>query len=95
MDNDEIYNGWPNRETWALNLHLNNDEGLYRFVMSLADQATDTYVLADCLKQLVDDWRYSIREGEPVDPVIQMLVHEVGSAWRVDWSIVARYIMEE
>lgn len=25
----EEYNGWPNRETWALGLHLDNDHGLH------------------------------------------------------------------
>ena len=26
---DETYNGWSNRETWAINLHLSNNEGDY------------------------------------------------------------------
>lgn len=27
MSADEQYNGWTNRETWAVALHINNDQG--------------------------------------------------------------------
>ena len=27
MSTDETYNGWTNRETWALALYINNDQG--------------------------------------------------------------------
>ena len=31
------YNGWPNRETWAVGLHLDNDYGLYEYRCGLVD----------------------------------------------------------
>lgn len=33
------YQGWTNYETWAVNLWLTNDEGLYHAVQDLAEQA--------------------------------------------------------
>ena len=32
MDKDTTYNGWTNYETWLVALHINNDEGTYRYV---------------------------------------------------------------
>lgn len=34
---DDTYNGWTNRATWALNLHIENTEGWYRDFLVQAD----------------------------------------------------------
>lgn len=33
---EEGHNGWANRETWALALHLDNDQGLYSLARDIA-----------------------------------------------------------
>jgi hypothetical protein len=42
MSETETYNGWPNRETWCLQLWLSNDEGLYNMTRErVADMLHD------------------------------------------------------
>jgi len=36
---DETYNGWKNYPTWAVNLWLSNDEGLYHEISELVEIA--------------------------------------------------------
>lgn len=38
MSSTETYNGWKNYETWAVALHLDNDEGTYTMVRERADE---------------------------------------------------------
>lgn len=33
--NNDTYNGWTNRETWLVNLHLTNDQDLYTAARSV------------------------------------------------------------
>lgn len=35
------YNGWSSYETWAVNLHLSNDEGTYQYVNELSESAIE------------------------------------------------------
>ena len=39
MADDTRYNGWKNRETWLIALHIDNDEGLYNYWHEAARRA--------------------------------------------------------
>jgi hypothetical protein len=58
MSDTEGYNGWINYPTWAVNLWLSNDEGLYSDTTDLVQRlkaAEDEHALADYLKSWVTD----------------------------------------
>ena len=40
-DNRETYNGWANRETWAVALHINNDQGWQESVLETVRNTVD------------------------------------------------------
>lgn len=62
---DKGYNGWTNRETWAVALHINNDQGSQEQAEQMArdaianhadEDANDVkYELADALKDWITD----------------------------------------
>lgn len=43
MSTDTTYNGWANRATWLVNLHLTNDQGLY---LASRDAVRHGYLIA-------------------------------------------------
>lgn len=85
---DDTYNGWTNRETWALMLHINNDEGLQSEAHELsADRGPHAY--ADALETWVSDLftpsYWADEYGCPMPEGVESMRSDVGSLWRVDW----------
>lgn len=94
---DETYNGWTNRETWALNLWLSNDEWLYRTAIERAGEAAQDY--SDAMER----WRLEPTDSGLHERIGRKLIEfveaelpewewneyalmreDVGSLWRVD-----------
>ena len=93
---DETYNGWPNRETWATDLHLSNDEGLYNWVNELAeDHAEDLWRFAAALESMFDEFEADVIDGEPTTRDLRMMLADIGSLYRVDWNHIARNWLAE
>lgn len=93
----DTYQGWANRETWALNLWLSNDEGLYDMARELVADAVscgqgEPWQVARALKAWVeDDLVPMLAETEQG----RVMLGEVGSLWRVNFGEVAASFLED
>lgn len=107
---DEEYNGWSNRETWAISLHLGNNEGDYNymrsqardFVESNAEEEDSRSCAIGDMAEFIKNWTTDVFESVlyPDDNNLasqeaRMLVSDVGSNWRADWYEIAEHWIDE
>ena len=95
----EEYNGWPNRETWALVLHINNDEGLQDWAHDLTAELVAEYgttAFNRVGERIVDGFQDLLGEmmGEEMFEFAIMVMSDVGSFWRIDWAAVGESFIE-
>ena len=105
MTTDGTYEGWANRETWALNLWLSNDQGLYELTLEHisdvlgeeqadARKWTDEYrasVAGEAVKDLWEEITDPAGDWAPLSDELQQAVRDVGSLWRVDWDEIGQH----
>ena len=90
---DETHNGWCNRETWAANLHLSNDEGLYCEALDItceevaahAEWIDRTYASGTAPRGVTP----ALKVGEALVDLLNeiddpMVIGDIGSFWRID-----------
>lgn len=97
--NTEEYNGWTNRETWAVNLWLDNDRALYERVSAMAqntfeeyegepDQNDGLWTLQEAIKDLLDEV-FTWSNYNLVSQELLSMRDDIGSLWRVNWREIA------
>ena len=98
MSENENYQGWANRETWAFMLHVNNDQGLYSETLEVAKQhgGSDDFLLGQAVviywEGTFEGWAEEF--GTPLPDGLAMFRNEVGSWWRVDYAEVGAAVRE-
>jgi hypothetical protein len=80
------YNGWSNYQTWAVNLHITNDENLLTEVKAQA---------RDFLRQFAD-WIEEFMEETQKPELNGMAADLFSSAWsEIDWDEIAGTFLKE
>jgi len=95
---DDTYNGWTNKETWLVNVWLNNDYDLYKHYISTLTEIVEKQsnvlytnrLVIDELKEIVwEIYREEHREFGLINDLIETSLNNV------DWSILAEHYIEE
>lgn len=104
---DDTYNGWSNRETWALALHIDNTYEWQQMRYAWAKEAKRLAAASDILSkpeyrlgQMLKDWAEDAFERvyhtpDEATKDERMMACDVGSLWRVDYREIARNWLTE
>ena len=93
----EEYNGWTNRETWAVALHLDNEENTHNIVNEYVKHAlkeceSPVMCLEESLENFIDElWD----DGTQLTRDRALMFRDIGSIYRVNWREIATGLIRE
>ena len=81
------FNGWPNYETWAVNVHIGSDEKLYERFMSIIQNPDSVMAQADALSEWIRIDRDAQEEDIEISGAMVGLYTDLvsGALDKVDW----------
>ena len=97
----EEYQGWSNRETWAANLWINNEQGIYEMVLDFTETSREEHKedggARGCLAESIENYMTEILDMQNVFENKELLVmsQDIGSLYRVDWHEIAESFLSE
>lgn len=103
----ESYEGWKNRETWAIQLHLANTEGDYTAMREKAiefvrENDGDRFDAIEDMAAFIKNWTEEVFEtvlwsfeGNFPGGAERGFVADVGSHWRADFYEIAEHWIDE
>ena len=83
------YNGWTNRETWAVALWINNEQGLQEQINDQAREASSLGGFADFLEEFIDELFDENWQN------LKAMRNDIGSLWRVNWYELAESFISD
>lgn len=93
----EQFNGWINRETWAVVVNFDNNGELYDIkqkavkTLSHLDNDQMAFILARALEETLENYLSRFHMPKNYD-----ILKDIGSMWRVNWQEIAEsYISEK
>lgn len=106
---NETYNGWSNRETWATALHINNTQHLTDYAYNLLRETfsdsvdesdSESYLTAiydaqDNLMNWVEDITSDDYWDNQTPYDIRLMRRDIGSLWRVDWREITKSFLSD
>jgi hypothetical protein len=100
----DAYNGWTNRETWAVGLWINNDQGLqesvhdalHEYTSMAADEPLSPSKAGEVVHEYLEDlFDLDNYEDGGFSRELQTMREDIGSMWRVDWREVGAAFLRD